>query len=254
MSAEVVGKTWTCPVHAGVIREVDTLFCASDHLVAVVRVHADFANRVVLWELPRRLRVNHAEYIRAQYRPGATCISRFKDALAAHGEGTEIEIARARIDGVMIAGIDGHTVNGCGGNQRIIRHDGPCSARAAAVRRLPHTAADRAGISHDAAIDGGSWIDRNRVNSPFGRRVIIAARTTGHSLGLWTERGKIGRCKTQWIGRVELETEPRRNAARYARMLCGRGAQPRRIKAAGRKCQTILPVLFQLCQTSSFAL
>ena len=51
-----------------VVRKVNTLFCAGYHFVTVVRIHADFSNRVVLWILPRRFVVNHAENIFTQAR------------------------------------------------------------------------------------------------------------------------------------------------------------------------------------------
>ena len=104
----------------------------------------------------------------------------------------------------MIAGINDNSVDGCSGNQRIISHHRPCRGTAAAVGGFPHTAADRARIGHDTAIDGGGRIDRNRVNAPFGRRVIKAARATGHPLRLRTKRGKRGRGERQRIGQVEL--------------------------------------------------
>ena len=72
----------------------------------------------------------------------------------------------------MIAGINRNRVDRCGGNERIICHDCPGSRATAAIGRFPYTAADRAGIRYDAAIDGRSWVDSYRVNSSLGSGVI----------------------------------------------------------------------------------
>src|SRR5439155_26607046 len=111
---------------------------------------------------------------------------------------------------------------------------------AAAVGCFPYTATDRPAISHDAAIGGGRRIDRDRVDSSFSRSVIITVETTGHPLGLRTQRREIGRAKRVSVGKVKREMSTRRDAACHPCMLHGGGAQPCRIEAAGRICQATL--------------
>src|SRR6476646_2348240 len=154
----------------------------------------------------------------------------------------------------MIVGVDGNSVDGRGANQRIIGHHVPCGSVAATFGGFPHPAANRPDVSHDAAIDGCSWIDGNRVHTALGLCVIKAPRTTGHPFRLRTERGKAGSAKGIRISNVELEMLSKWDASWHARMLgCGR-AHPRRVEAPGRIGQAIIPVLFQLCQTSSLIL
>src|SRR5207245_4182627 len=117
-------------------------------------------------------------------------IGGLEDALATHGKGTEIEIACAGIDSVMIAGIDGNTVDGRSGNQRIVGYHAPASGITTTVGRLPYAASDRPQISHNAAIHYGGWIDRYRVHSPFGRRVVKTTRAAGHAFWLRAEADK----------------------------------------------------------------
>ena len=154
----------------------------------------------------------------------------------------------------MIIRIDGDSVDRCGGNQRVVGHDGPGGGSAAAVGRFPHSATDRARIGHYAAVRRGGRIDRNGVDSSFSLCVVKTTGTTRHPHRLRTKCGKIGRTQRVWIGEIKLQVLSRRYAARHPCMLsCGR-AHPRGVKAPGRKCQTIVPVLFQLLQTGSFAL
>src|SRR6266581_1881893 len=97
-----------------------------------------------------------------------------------------------------------------------------------------------------------SRVDSYRVNSSFRGGVIETARTAGHSFRLRTECGEIGRTQRIWIGEIKLQMLSRRDAGGHACMLrCG-GSQPCRIKTAGRKRQTVVPVLFQFCKTTSF--
>ena len=154
----------------------------------------------------------------------------------------------------MIVWIDYNSINSGGRNERVISDHRPCRRIATAVSRFPYAAANRTDISNDSTINSGSWIDCNRVNSPFGRRVIKTARTTGHPLRLRTESGKIGRTQRVWIGEFKLQMLSRRDAARHPCMLSRGGSHPCGIEAAGRKRQTVVPVLLQLCQTGSFAL
>src|SRR5205823_10452296 len=128
---------------------------------------------------------------------------------------------------VMIARIDGNSIDGCSGNQRVIAYDAPRSHIAATVRRFPYTAANRPEISHDAAIGRSSRIDCYDVNSTFGGRVIKTARTTSHPLRLRTERSKSRRDKRHWTARIELLIRSSRDATRHTRVLRGGGAHPR---------------------------
>ena len=104
----------------------------------------------------------------------------------------------------MIVWIDGNSVDRCSGNQWIIGYHVPSSGCAATVGRFPYPASDRPKISHNAAIHGGRWIDRHRINSPFGRRVIKTARAAGHTFWLRAESDKTSSAesqRTQWIQR-----------------------------------------------------
>ena len=56
MRRERVGRARPGPVRAAVVREVEALLRAGDDVVAVVRVDAHLADRVVLRELARRAR------------------------------------------------------------------------------------------------------------------------------------------------------------------------------------------------------
>ena len=126
---------------------------------------------------------------------------------------------------------------------------------AAAIGRFPHTAADRTqNRLRCCHCCGRRRIDGNGVNSPFSCRVIKTARTTRHPQWLRTECGKIGRTQRVWIGEIKLQMLSRWDAGSSSGMLSRSSAHPCRIEAAGRICQTVMPVLFQLCQTSSFAL
>ena len=202
---------------------------------------------------PGGLGVSHAEHIRPQHRPGGTGIGGFQNALTAHRKGTKIQVARAGIDGVMIVRIDDivsiavveisgssvTTVQVVEALQQLVVFQTPPPTVPAYATMLPF---------------GRSRIDSDIVNSPFGGRVIKAARAAGHAQWLRTERGKIGRTKRVWIGEVKLQMLSCWDAGGHARMLrCG-GSQPCRIKTAGRKRQTIVPVLFQFCKTISFVL
>src|SRR6478752_3327819 len=154
----------------------------------------------------------------------------------------------------MIVGVDGNSVDGRGADQGIIGHHAPCGGVAATVGGFPHPAANRSNISHDAAIGGCSWIDGNRVHTALGLCVIKAPRTTGHPFRLRTERGKAGSAKGIRISNAELEMLTKWDATWHARMLGGGRAHPSRVEAPGRIGQPIIPVLFQLRQTSSLIL
>src|SRR5438093_5306383 len=114
-----------------------------------------------------------------------------RNPLTAHREGAEVEITCAGVDGVMIAGINDNGVNSCGRNERVISDYCPRRHVAAAIRRFPDAAANRAGIGDDAAIHGRGWIDSNGVDSTFGGCVIKTTRAAGHVLWLWTECRKV---------------------------------------------------------------
>src|SRR6476620_6503622 len=154
----------------------------------------------------------------------------------------------------MIVRVNGNSVDGCGADQRIIGHHVPCGSVAATVCGFPHPAANCSDVSHDAAIDGCSWIDGNRVHTARGLCVIKAPGTTGHPFRLRTERGKAGSAKGIRISNVELEMLSKWDATWHARMLGGGRAHPSRVEAPGRIGQPIIPVLFQLRQTSSLIL
>src|SRR4029453_3113784 len=102
LGGEIVGETWPIPVDSAVVREIETLFGAGHHFTAVIRIHANLANSVILWELPGRLVIRHAEHVGTKHRPGSSGISGLEDTLATHGKGTEIEVARTSINSVMI--------------------------------------------------------------------------------------------------------------------------------------------------------
>src|SRR5947207_2410292 len=194
----IVGETGAGPVRSAIVRKIQTLFRASYDFTAVIWVHTNFANSVILWKLTRRLCVSHAKNVGAENGPCSSCISGLKNTLATHEKGTEIEIAGASINGVMIAGINRSTVDGCSGNQRIIGYHAPGSGITATVSRPPYTTADRTKISHNATIDSRGGINRDRVNSPFRRRVIETARATGHAFWLRSERDEAGGTERQW--------------------------------------------------------
>src|SRR5205823_5949277 len=190
----------------------------------------------------------------AENGPCSSCISGLKNTLATHGKGTEIEIAGASINGVMIAGINRNTVDGCSGNQRIIGYHAPGSGITTTVGRLPYTASNRTKISHNAAIHRGGWINRNRVHSPFSRRVIKTTGTTRHLFRLRTQSGETGSAKSQRTKGIQHGRHSRRNAHGHARMLYRCCAHPGWIKAPCRIRQTIVPELFQPPQIGALGL
>jgi hypothetical protein len=152
----------------------------------------------------------------------------------------------------MIVGIDGNSVDGCGGNQRIVGYNAPGSGITAAVGRLPYAAPTAPKISHDAAIHRGGWIDRNGVHSSFSRRVIKTTGTTRHALWLRTERDKTRRAEGQWTPWIEHCRHACGDAHGQTRMLGCSCTQPARIKTACGICQTIIPQSFQASKIGSF--
>ena len=154
----------------------------------------------------------------------------------------------------MIAGINDNRVNGCSGNKRVISDYRPRSHVAAAIRCFPDAAANRAGIGNDAAVDCRGGIDRNGVNPTFGGRIVKATRAAGHPLWLRAECRKTSRGKRQRIGPAEFSKSSGRDAAGHSRVLSSGSTHPCWVEPAGRIRQAILPVLFQLGETRSFAL
>ena len=60
----------------------------------------------------RRLGVSHSEDVLRQQLPGRAGVGRLQDALAAHGEGAVVEIPGARVDRVVVGGVDREGVDG----------------------------------------------------------------------------------------------------------------------------------------------
>ena len=109
-------------------------------------------------------------------------------------------------------------------------------------------------IRHDTAIGRGGRIDGNGVHSSFSRRVIKTTRAARHPYWLRAERGKTGRAQRVWIGEIKFQMLSRWDAGCHPCMLIRGSSHPCGIKPACRKRQTVVPVLFQSCQTSSFTL
>src|SRR5260370_4928087 len=150
----------------------------------------------------------------------------------------------------MIVGVNRNRIDGCRTNERIIRDHAPSGSVATAVGRFPHSATDRSEISHDAAVHSCSWIDSNRVQPALRGGVVKAIEAAGHALRLRTERGKTTSAKGIRISKIKLKTLSKGDASWHARMFPGGCAHPGWVKPAGRKRQTIVPILFQPCQTS----
>src|SRR5206468_8276605 len=74
LRAEGVRKTWAGPVSPTIVRKEETLFGPSYHFAAIVRVHTNLTDCIVLWELSWRFRINHTEHIFAQHRPSCARI------------------------------------------------------------------------------------------------------------------------------------------------------------------------------------
>ena len=87
------------------------------------------------------------------------------------------------------------------------------------------------------------------LTRPSSRCVVKTTGTTRHPQRLRTECGKIGRTQRVWIGEIKLQMLSRWDAARHPCMLSRGSSHPCRVKAASRKRQTVMPVLFQLCET-----
>src|ERR1700757_2193234 len=112
----------------------------------------------------------------------------------------------------MIVRIDGNTVDGCGGNQRIVGYHAPGCGTTTTIGSLPYATSDRPKISHNAAIHCGGWIDSNGVNPAFCRRVIITAGTASHAFRLRAERDKTGGGEGQWTKWIQNSRHSCRNA------------------------------------------
>ena len=154
----------------------------------------------------------------------------------------------------MIARINHNGINGYGGNKRVISDCRPRSRATAAIRCFPYTAANRTGIGDNAAVDCRGGIDRNGVNPAFRGRIVKATRAAGHPLRLRAECGETCGGKRQRIGPAEFSKSPGRDAAGHSRVLSSGSTHPCWVEPAGRIRQAVLPVLFQLGQTRSFAL
>ncbi len=234
----------TGPVHAAIIGKVEPLLCARDHSAAVVRIDPNFADRVVLRELSSRFGVSRAENTRAQDCPGRPTIGGFEDALAAHGERAEVQIARAGIDDVVVVRIDRQGVDGGGADQRIVREQSPVGGAAAAVGRLPDPAAHRANVGDDRAVGGRCRIHHDCVHPALGNAVVVAARAAGHAFGSRPERGESIRVQHQWCALAVdeiLGLDAERQFARDERILRRRLPDPLGIETAGRISQAIVP-------------
>src|SRR5204862_7040025 len=118
---------------------------------------------------------------------------------------------------------------------------------------FPYTAANRTGIGDNAAVDCRGGIDRYGVNPTFSRRVIITIEAACHALRLRAECGKTSRGKRGRIGPAEFSKSSGRDATGHARVLSSGSAHTCRVESARRIRQAVLPVLFQLGQTLSFA-
>ena len=185
--AEAVGRAGSGPIRAAVIRKIETSLRPGDDVVTVPRIHAHFAHGLILRELTGRQRERGAENICAQQRPVGAAVGRFQDALAPHGEGTEIQIARASVDRVVIVRIDRDRIDRDRGEQRIIGGRRPGRAAIAAVGRFPNAAVH----GPDVSDVGRDRINRDVVHAARGEAVIEAARAAGHAQGFRPERGEV---------------------------------------------------------------
>ena len=105
-SCKIIGSARTSPVRAAVVGKIEPGLGARDDVVAVARINPHLADRLVLGELPSRKRQPGPENISAKKSPRIPSIGRLQNTLAAHRERTVVEIAGARVNGVVIVWVD----------------------------------------------------------------------------------------------------------------------------------------------------
>jgi hypothetical protein len=221
------------PVDAAVVGDEQPSLRAGDHLAARIRVDAHLADGVVLRELAGRLRVGHPEDAFAEERPGRTAIRGLQNPLAAHRERAVVQVSRARVDRVVVGGVDRDRVDADRRDEWVVCRDVPRRRAAAAVRRLPDAAADAGGISDDGAVAGRRRVDGDPVDPALREAVVVAAGTAGHALGPRAERGPIRSMRPVLAGG---------HAAADARVVtCGR-AHPGGVEDACRVREPVVPV------------
>jgi hypothetical protein len=158
----------------------------------------------------------------------------------------------------VVIRIDRQRVDARSGNERIVGRDGPRRGRAAAVRRLPDTAADRRRVGHDRALRRGGRIDPDVVDPAGGGAVVEATAAAGHPLGQRAESGKAAVAERQRIdpqriaGRLDVALA--RHAALDARILFRRLTHPLRLVAEGGIALAHRPVNLRLQQPFAIAI
>ena len=132
--------------------------------------------------------VRRPEDVRAEHRPGGAGVGRLEDALAAHREGAEVEVARARVDRVVVAGVECERVDRDRGDQRVVGHD--ASSVVGVLQQFvvfqtpPPTLA---AVGDDRAVRRRRRVDHDRVDAALGLVVVVTTGAAVHPLRLRAE-------------------------------------------------------------------